>query len=147
MLWHSGKTLEEIHPHWIALRPRLHIEKLHEQGRLPVGHSCSFTFTDDDENHRGIEWIDVADDQVVCVESAMREQRFPLYLGDLFREVLTVLLYDKLLDFFEAGGGAIAPAAVSARFEMMKQRYRFAGSFSAPTVVDFSMSLVGGRLV
>ena len=147
MLWHSGKSLEEIHPHWIALRPRLHIEKLHKQGRLPVGHACSVTFTDDRENYRGIEWIDVAPSQVVCVESAMREQRFPLYLGDLFREVLTVLLYDKLLDFFETSDGAVAPTTVSARLEVMKQRYRYAGSFSAPTAVNFSMSLVGGRWV
>lgn len=147
MLRHSGKSLDEIHPHWIALRPRLHIEKLHKQGRLPVGHACSVTFTDDRENHRGIEWIDVAPSQVVCVESAMQEQRFPLYLGDLFREVLTVLLYDKLLDYFETGDGSVAPAAVSARIEVMKQRYRYAGSFSAPTAVNFSMSLTGGRWV
>jgi very-short-patch-repair endonuclease len=140
MLWHSGKTLEEVHPHWIALRPRLHIEKLHKEGRLPVGHACSLTFTDDCDNYRGIEWIDVAADQVVCVESAMREQRFPLYLGDLFREVLTVLLYDKLLDFLATGGGAVAPTSVSARLQVMKQRYRFAGSFSAPTAVNFSIS-------
>jgi len=147
MLWHSGKTLEEIHPHWIALRPRLHIEKLHKQGRLPVGHACSVTFADERENHRGIEWIDVAPGQVVCVESAMREQRFPLYLGDLFRELLTVLLYDRLMDFFETGGGAVAPGTVSARLEEMKQSYRYRGSFTAPTAVNFSFSFAGGRWV
>lgn len=42
---------------------------------------------------------DVAPGQVVWVESAIREQRFPLCLGDLFRELLTVLLCDKLIDF------------------------------------------------
>jgi len=140
MLWHSGKTLEEIHPHWIGLRPRLHIEKLHKKGRLPVGHTCSVTFTDDRENYRGIELIDVGADQVVCVESAMREQRFPLYLGDLFREVLTVLLYDKFIDFFQTGGGSVAPTIVSERLQVIKQRYRLAGRFCAPTAVNFSMS-------
>lgn len=113
MLSHSGKTLEEVHPHWIALKPRWHIEKLHNQGWLPVGHSCSVTFTDDRKCSRGIEWIDVAPNQVVYVESAMKDQKFPLYLGDLFREILTVLLYDKLMDFFETGFGAVAPAIVS----------------------------------
>lgn len=88
MVWHSGKTLEEIHPHWIALRPRLHIEKLHKKGRLPVRYTCSMTFTDEQENNRGIEWIDVGDGQVVYIESAMRKQQFPLYLGELFREIL-----------------------------------------------------------
>lgn len=140
MLWHSGKTLDEVHPHWIALRPRLHIEKLHKEGRLAAGHACSVIFTDDRESYRGIEWIDVGADQVVCVESAMREQRFPLYLGDLFREILTVLLHDKLMDFFRTGGGMVAPRIVSERLQVMKQRYRFAGSSAAPTAVNFSMS-------
>ncbi|MCB5943717.1 DUF2726 domain-containing protein [Acidocella sp. KAb 2-4] len=141
MLWHPGRTLEEVHPHWVALRPRLHIERLHKEGRLPTGRSCSITFTDERGNYRGIEWIDVAPCQVVCVESGMREQNFPLYLGDLFREVLATLLYDRLLDFLEMGIGAVAPEVVSSRLERMKERYRFRGSSTSSTSVNFSLSL------
>lgn len=147
MLWHPGQTLEEIHPHWIALQPRLHIEELHKQGCIPVGHACSFTFTDDQKNYRGIEWIDVGPSQVIFIESAMRAQQFPLYLGDLFQEILTVLLYDKLQDFLETSVGGVTPPVVSMRLKEMKKRYRYSGSFTAPTAVDFSISFVGGRWV
>lgn len=64
-LWHSGKTVEEVHPHWIALKPRLRLKELQEQGRIPVRHTCGFTFTDNDGNYRGIEWIDVHGGKVV----------------------------------------------------------------------------------
>lgn len=139
-VWHPGKTLEEVHPHWIALRPRLHIEKLHEEGRLPVGHSCSITFKDEHGNYRGIEWIDVAPGRVISVESGMREQSFPLYLGDLFRELLTTSLYDRLMGFVGTGDGWVSPESVSARLVDMKKRFRFCGCFSAQTAVNFSFS-------
>jgi hypothetical protein len=140
-LRHPGKTLEEVHPHWIALKPRHDIEKLHKQGRLPVARSCQFTFTDDDGNYRGIEWIDVDGGKVIAVESAMREQQFPIYLGDLFREIMSVLLYDKLVDFLKAGEGSVEPAEIAALVEKFNKRYYYAGSFTAPTCVDFSISL------
>lgn len=140
MFWHPGKTLEDAHPHWISLQPRRHIQKLHKEGRLPGAYPCSVRFTDDCDTYRGIEWIDVADGRVVCVETAMRQQQFPLYLGDLFREILATLLYDKLLDFLAIGGGAMTPADVSDRLQVMKKRYRCAGCFSAPTAVKFSIT-------
>lgn len=138
MLWHPGKTLEEVHPHWIALRPRLHIEKIHKEGRLPVGHSCSIIFTDERGNYRGIEWIDVAPGKVVSVESGMREQSFPLYLGDLFCELLTTLLYGKLTDFLETGNDWRTPESVSVRLEEMAKSFRFCRCFSGQTAVNFS---------
>lgn len=140
MLWHSGKTLEEIHPHWIALRPRLHIEKLHKEGQLPVRHTCSMTFTDEQENSRGIEWIDVGGDQVVYIESAMRKQQFPIYLGELFREILTVSLHEKLIYFLETGNGAVAPKTVSCRLKELNEKYTFSGSFTGKTLVQFSLN-------
>ena len=66
-LWHQGNTIEEVHPHWIALKPRLHIQELKRLGRIPRGHTCSFQFVDGDDNYHGIEWIDVSDDKVVFV--------------------------------------------------------------------------------
>ncbi|MCE2574036.1 DUF2726 domain-containing protein [Komagataeibacter sp. FNDCR2] len=143
MVWHSGKTLEEVHPHWLALQPRLHIDRLYKEGRLPVRNTCAVTFTDEQGHSRGIEWIDVSPGQVICVESAMREQQFPLYLGDLFREILTVLLHEKLMIFLSTGVGTVAPEAVSARLQEMRSRYSFSGSFGGNTSVNFSFTLGG----
>jgi hypothetical protein len=146
-LWHSGKTVEEVHPHWIALKPRLHLKELREQGRIPVRHTCGFAFTDNAGNYHGIEWIDVDQGKVVFVESGMREQLFPLYLGDLFGELMTVLLYDRLMNFLASGEGSVHPSEVSDRLRELKQRFRFAGSHSGPTKVNFSLSLASGEWV
>lgn len=135
---HPGKTIEEVHPHWISLRPVLAIRKLHKQGVLPMSHTCQAVFTDVDDNYRGIEWIDVNDGKVLAVESAMRRQLFPLYLGDLFCEILTVLLFDKLTDFLKTGQGSIDPSDISKRLEDMKGRYEMARGHFGSSRVNFS---------
>ena len=43
-IFHQGATLEEVHPHWISLRGRLHLQKLHKDGRVPHPVSCGFVF-------------------------------------------------------------------------------------------------------
>jgi hypothetical protein len=139
-LWHPGKTMEEIHPHRIALKSRLRIEELHKRGRLRAGHTCQLTFRDDNDNYHGIEWIDVGEGKVVAVESAMREQLFPIYLGDLFCELMTVLLYEKLMSFLASQKGAIEPSEVADRLRELQQRYRFAASHMGPTQVNGSIS-------
>ncbi len=88
--YHFGTTIEEVHPHWISLRGRLHIKELHEEDKLPYISSCGVTFADKENNYRGIEWIDVAGGRVISVESAMKKQNFPIYLGELFDEILFV---------------------------------------------------------
>lgn len=140
LLWHPGKTIEEIHPHWIALKPRLHIQKLHESGRIPQSHACGFTFVDSNNAYRGIEWIDVAENKVVFVESAMRRQQFPIYLGELFVELMTVLTYDKMITYLKSGGGWVEPLQVEQRFNELKNRFDFAQSHTGPTCVNISLS-------
>jgi hypothetical protein len=83
----------------------------------------------------------------VFVESGMREQLFPLYLGDLFGELMTVLLYDRLITFLASGEGSVHPSEVSDRLRELKQRFQFAGSHSGPTKVNFSLSLASGAWV
>jgi hypothetical protein len=106
--YHSGTTVEEVHPHWISLRERLHIHRLHEQEKLPHITSSGLIFTYKEHSYRGIEWIDIADGRVVSVESAMKKQNFPLYLGDLFAEILFVLAYDcscsLMISFSDSSG-------------------------------------------
>jgi hypothetical protein len=146
-LWHQGNTVEEIHPHWIALKARRRLKQLQEQGRIPGWHTCGLVVADDDGNYRGIEWIDVNDGRAVAVQSGMRAPRFPLYLGDLYGELMTVLLYDKLLKFLKCGKGSVQPTSVTDCLNQLKKRYKFIGAHSGPTKVDFSLSLLAGNWV
>lgn len=139
-LWHPGKTIEEIHPHWIALKPRLHIQELHKSGHIPQGHTCGFSFTDNNNTYWGMEWIDVAGDKVVFVESAMRRQQFPIYLGELFNELMTVLLYDRLMVYLKTGEGWVEPLKVQQRFNEIKSRYGLPSCHFGPTCVNISFS-------
>jgi hypothetical protein len=140
-IFHRGATLEEVHPHWISLRGRLHLQKLHKQGRMPYRTSCGFAFIDRDDNYRGIEWVDVADKQVVSVESAMRTQNFPLYLGEMFNEILFVLLYEKLIRYFKTGEGAVPTRVVEDRVKDYQSRYQNAGCHLSDTSVKTSLGL------
>ena len=142
-LWHSsGKTIEEIRPHSIALKPRLHIQELHASGRIPQYRTFGFIFRDSNNNnaYRGIEWIDVGEDKVIFVESAMRRQQFPISLFDLFDELMTVLVYEKLIIYLKKGDGWVEPLKVEQRFNEIKSRYNFAGSHTGPTRVNISFS-------
>jgi hypothetical protein len=140
-IFHPGTTLEEVHPHWISVRAGLHLQRLHEQGSIPYPTSCGFSFIDHDNNYRGIEWIDVAKKHVVCIESAMRQQNFPLYLGDLFRELLVVLVYDKLIGYLKTGGGAVSPRLVEGRVKDYENWHQRAGCHFGGTSVNVSLRL------
>ena len=119
----------------------MYIEKPHKEGRLYGSRSSGFAFTDEKGTYRGIEWINVLENRIVFVESAMRSQQFPLYLGQLFDELMTVLLYDKLLDYLKKSVGDTTPSEVEARFAYLMSRYRFAGSHTAGgTSVNVAMS-------
>lgn len=135
---HEGRTLEEKHPHWIALRARHQLERLYKAGRIPNRHTCSVQFCDENENYYGIEWIDLHGKEIVYVKSGMRHQNFPLYLGELFTELLTVLAYDKLITYLSTNKGACAPTVVENQLREMQRRYRFAGSHGGSTMVNFS---------
>jgi hypothetical protein len=128
MLNHAGSTLEEKHPHWIALRQRLHIEQLYKQGKMPARTSCGVVVETAEGHYRGIEWIDLPDGTVVMVNSAMRAQRFPLYLGDLFSELMTIELYDTLMQHLREGRSGLQPADVSKQVEAVQAKGRPAWS-------------------
>ena len=67
------------------------------------------------------------------------------HLGDLFHELMTVLLYDELLKFLDTGEGSVEPQAVADRLNRLKKSYKFAGCHSGPTKVQFSLSLMEGK--
>lgn len=140
-IFHQGTTLDEVHPHWISLRGRLHLERLHKQGRIPYLTSCGFAFIDHRGNYRGIEWIDTGKERVVYVESAMRRQNFPLYLGELFHELLFVLLYDRLIHHLKTGEGAVPPRFIESRVGYYQSRYQSAGCHFGGTSVNIPLRL------
>jgi hypothetical protein len=58
---------------------------------------------------------------------------------------MTVLLYDKLMDFLKSKEGSVGPSQIAARVRELNQRYRFAGSHTGSTRVNVSMSFTSGR--
>lgn len=146
-LWHQGTTPEEIHPHWIGLKPRIHIEQLHAQGRIPFARTCGFTFFDSHGHYRGIEWIDVDNGKVVFIMTGMKAQLFPVDLHSLFTELMTVLLHEKLIKHLETGDQGVETSEVEKIFISMKQCYRYYGSHTGNTRVKYSLTFDRGRWV
>jgi hypothetical protein len=143
---HQGTTIEEVHPHWISLRARLHVQRLHKQRKLPSMTFCGVTFVDERKNYRGVEWVDVAAGSVISVESAMKRQTFPIYLGELFGEILFILLYEKLLHYFETGDGAVSPRRVEKLLNDYASSYCFASSHTGSTSVNARVAVENGKL-
>lgn len=148
LLYHGGETLEEVHPHWLSLRPRLTMQAWEKQGKIPKSYTCQMVFTDDEHNYHGLEWMDITATSVLCVESGMRAQQFPIHLGELFSELLTVLIFERLQRYLLSGEGAIAPETVERRVDEFKSKYNVASMFSSGgSLVKASVSLVKGRLI
>jgi hypothetical protein len=145
-IYHRGTTIEEVHPHWISLRARLHLQKLHKQRMVPYMTSCGMTFVDEEDNYRGIEWVDVAAGSVIGVESAMKRQTFPIYLGELFDEILFVLAHEKLLRYLKTGEGAVSPDRIEKLLNDYASNYRFAGSHTGGTSVNARLAADNGEI-
>lgn len=135
--FHPRRTIEDIHPHWISLRYRLNMKKLYGAGRIRTSGSNGCVFYDERDNYHGIEWIDVEENKIIHVESAMRSQRFPLYFGVLFDEILFILLYEKLSAYLENGKGAVEPQIVEKRLEAYRSQYKAGGAHFCGSSVQY----------
>ena len=129
MPWHSGKTLEEVHPDCMALRPRLHIEKLHKEGRLPVGHAMLAHV------HRLTAITTAASNGSTLRRTKSFASRAPCGTADsrciwaiCSARSDSAALRQALRLFGDRRRGGRAGECIG-RLQVMKQQYRFAGSF------------------
>jgi hypothetical protein len=141
-LFHPGNTIEEVHPRWISLRGRQHIQEWYKEDKLPYPCTSGIFFTDQMGTYRGIEWIDVGERRVVMVTTAMKQQNFPMYLGELFSELISVLMYEKLLDYLRTGNGSVPPESVEDLINSYVSLYKWAGSHGGGTSVTYFQKLL-----
>ena len=76
----------------------------------------------------------------------MRNQQFPLYLGDLFSEIIFIMLYERLENYLKSGRGAVPPEFVMQRLEEFRRKYREAAAHFGNTCVDHKFSSFVERL-
>lgn len=117
-------------PYQLARRARARLQMWHEKGMVREHGSSGVRFRDQNEALRGIEFIGMSDDTGVYVTSAMRDQQFPVYMGDLFDEILTVQLTEKVAACLEGKEKPVLMAKVDAEIASMKARFRVAGAHS-----------------
>jgi hypothetical protein len=121
---------EDRFPYWLSARPRIRLQELHKQGKIHEPISSGIVGYDEGGNLRGLEFIRLTDTTGTYVTSAMREQRFPLNLHDLFEEILVIQLVEKVLAFSRSEVGAIPLVEIYAAIERLEETLTLCGGHS-----------------
>ena len=129
-----GGPGEEAFPYWFSAKPRLRLQRLHEQGRIIDPSSSGFIGYGPNEVMRGMEYIRVTESTGVYVESAMRPQQFPILLSDLLDEILSVQLVEEVLRWVRGEVGALPMQQIYARSNAMQSGLKMGRmhSYGAP---------------
>ena len=117
----SIESGEERFSYWFSARPRVRLQKLHEQGRVADPVSSGFIGYDANDVMRCIEYIRVTETESVFVRSAMRPQQFPIVLSDLLDEILSVQLVEEVFKWVGGEVGALPMDQVCARANAMRK--------------------------
>jgi len=110
----------ERFPYWFSAKPRVRLQKLHEQGRVADPVSSGFIGYDTNEVMRGMEYIRVSETQGIYVRSAMRPQQFPILLSDLLDEILSVQLVEEVFKWVRGEVGALPMNQIYAQAKTMR---------------------------
>lgn len=125
---------EERFPYWFSAKPRVRLQRLHEQGRVRDPCSSGFIGYDANEVIRGMEYIRVTETTGVFVQSAMRPQQFPIMMSELLDEILAVQLVEEVFKWVRGEIGALPMEQIHARSKALQAGLKMGGShsYSAP---------------
>ena len=110
----------ERFPYWFSAKPRVRLQRFHEQGRIADPVSSGFIGYDTNDVMRGVEYIRVTDTEGILVRSAMRPQQFPILLSDLLDEILSVQLAEQVFKWVRGEVSAMPIDKVYAHANAMR---------------------------
>jgi hypothetical protein len=129
-----GTPGQESFPYWFSAKPRVRLQRLHEQGRIKDPISSGFIGYGPNDVMRGMEYIRVTDTTGVYVQSAMRPQQFPILLSDLLDEILSVQLAEEVFKWVRGEVGALPMDQIYGRSKAMRSGLKMGRmhSYGAP---------------
>jgi hypothetical protein len=83
-------------PLWLSLDARAEIERLFKRGECIQRVPACAVATDPERNYRAIAYLMIHEDQGIMVETAMRNQRFPVPAADVLEDIAILELFEKL---------------------------------------------------
>lgn len=86
----------ERFPYWFSAKSKIRLQALHRRNAILDPSSSGFIGYDDAGIMRGVEYIRLTSTSGVYVRTAMRPQQFPIVMGDLLDEILSVQLVDRV---------------------------------------------------
>lgn len=121
-------------PYWLSAKPRAQLLMLHTEGHVADPVPSGFIGYDVDNVMRGMAYIRVTETEGVFVQSAMRPQQFPIILGDLLDEILSIQLAEEVFKWVRGDSRALPMKQIYARVETMQKGLRLGRShgFEAP---------------
>ena len=117
-------------PYWISRDANIAIKRLHKQGKIALPGTSGFIGKDARGNIRGIEYLKVNDTHGILVKSGMRSQLFPMSFTDLLRELLLILVYEKLKEYLVTGSGLVPIATIDRIAQLYQSRLEGLGAHS-----------------
>lgn len=127
-------------PYWLSARSRLRLQQLHQKGLVKDFTSSGLRGRDENGVLRGLEFVRVTESTGIYIESAMQDQKFPVYMGDLFDEILGIQLVEKVVAHLEGKVPAVRLTEIDAMIERMEER---CGPCSGHAYIDGESSRQG----
>lgn len=109
-------------PYWLSARKRILLQRLCDKGLIRDPVASGIMGRDKSGTLHGIEFIRVDEERGVIVESAMRVQSLPIYMGDLLEEILSIDLANEVTAFLEGKVAAVPLQEIDARLRVLEER-------------------------
>ncbi|MCF4125739.1 DUF2726 domain-containing protein [Methylobacterium sp. SyP6R] len=126
----SIDAAEERFPYWLSAKPRIYIRNLYKKGKIVVPSSSGFIGYDTNDVMWGMEYIQLTKENGLYVRSAMRPQHFPINLGDLLDEILSVQLSREVLQWDKNQAGALPMSKIYLIADKLKSNINVSRSHS-----------------
>jgi hypothetical protein len=122
MVLNDGQR-KEMFPYWLSVEEQVYIQHLCEKGHIPLPGVSEWVGVDDEENYFCFAWLQVAKNSFVISKTGMRNQRFPVDITDILRQISVFDIRRELDRYFDFENNIVTEAAVN------ETRQRYAATY------------------
>lgn len=118
---------KKFFPFFLSYDIRTELKKLFDKKKIKSFNS--WIGKDENNNYRGISWININDEFGLKTISGMKSQSFPIIESELLEEIMIFDLYEQLLNYFNNRSMPVLNQEIFKKFNIFESRYKLA-SFS-----------------
>lgn len=120
---------EKQFPLWLSAPINSKIEKLCLSGKIIDSASSYYIGKNQNGIYKAISYIRITKEKGVMVDTAMHKQNFPISLVSALEEIITFLLYQRLMEGLNLGKGMIPLEQITTYIQRFEKEYEMRGGF------------------